>query len=397
MAAVIRFLPDTWRDAIWRPISMAAPDAGVYVEIMAPDIRFTAIIALALVWIILAFRTKWRFSAVIVLSVFVLTAFVVWLATTGNGRYFIPILLAAGPLCIGLIYHLPTSRSFRAIIAICIVGAQAFVVHENNPWHWWGYAAWNEAPFFEVALDEKALSESSTYVTVLSNSYSLLAPRFPQDSHWVNISGVLDAGKSTEGRRIQALLAASKSLMLLTLAKPDSTTVDGRPSAELKSAISGVLANQQLALREPDGCRLLPSKGLTNRDPKNSVLVDPSILAQYGFWICPLRYPATLPAKVRFENNLKVDNVFAAIEKTCPRFFRPGEAPSARVGDGFIRHYPSADMKLYVLDDGSVIYKYWRAMNPVLIGTIGDVLADGFTMDCNTIRGRSGLPWERQL
>ncbi len=25
------------------------------------------------------------------------------------------------------------------------------------------------------------------------------------------------------------------------------------------------------------------------------------------------------------------------------------------------------------------------------------VLAEGFAMDCNTIRGRSGLPWNRQL
>ena len=394
---MIRFLPDTWRDAIWRPISMAAPDAGVYVEIMAPDIRFAAIIVLALVWLTLAFRTKWRFSAVMVLSFFVSTAFIVWLATTGNGRYFIPILLVAGPLCIGIIYHLPTSRSFRAIIAICVVGAQAFVVHENNPWHWWGYASWNEAPFFEVALDEKALSEPATYVTVLSNSYSLLAPRFPEDSHWINISGVLDAEKSTEGRRVQALLAASKSLMLLTLAKPDSTTQGGRPSAELKRAISGVLANQRLTLMEPDGCRLLPSKGLANRAPENSALVDPEILAQYGFWICPLQYSTTFSKKSSSKSDLRVDAVFAVVERTCPRFFQPGEAPSARVGDGFIRHYPSADMKLYVLDDGSVIYKYWRAMNPVLIGTINDVLAGGFTMDCNTIRGRSGLPWERKL
>ena len=40
---------------------------------------------------------------------------------------------------------------------------------------------------------------------------------------------------------------------------------------------------------------------------------------------------------------------------------------------------------------------FWRALNPENIGTLGSVSAPGFKMDCNTIRGRSGLPWERKL
>ena len=66
---MIRFLPDTWRDAILRPIAMAAPDAGVYVEIMAPDIRFSVIAILILIWIALAWRVKWRLSSVTVMTV----------------------------------------------------------------------------------------------------------------------------------------------------------------------------------------------------------------------------------------------------------------------------------------------------------------------------------------
>lgn len=397
MEAVIRFVPDTWRDAIWRPISMAAPDAGVYVEIMAPDIRFAAIVALMLIWLVLARRAKWRLSQTLVLAVFVSAAFVVWLATTGNGRYFIPILFAAGPLCVALIHSLPTSRSFRALIALCVVGVQAFVVHENNPWHWWGYASWNNAPFFEMALDATALSTPSTYVTVLSNSYSLLAPRFPEASRWVNISSNPDPEKTAEGRRIQAMLAASKSLMLLTLAKPDYAGADGSPNKALRSALNGVLGIQHLALQNAGKCRFLPSKGLVNQALGNKNSVDEKTLSEYGFWICPLQYPVNVPNLAEDEKNIRVEKVFAAVENACPRFFQPGEALTARIGDGYIRHYPSADIKLYVLDNGVVLYKYWRAMNPELIGTVDAILADGLKMDCSAIRGRSGLPWERKL
>ena len=48
-----RFAPDTLRDALWRPIAMAAPDGGVYMEIMAPDVRF-ACLALLTVAVVIA-------------------------------------------------------------------------------------------------------------------------------------------------------------------------------------------------------------------------------------------------------------------------------------------------------------------------------------------------------
>ena len=37
---MIRFLADTWRDALLRPVAMAAPNSSVYIEIAAPDFRF---------------------------------------------------------------------------------------------------------------------------------------------------------------------------------------------------------------------------------------------------------------------------------------------------------------------------------------------------------------------
>jgi hypothetical protein len=395
---MIRFLPDTWLDAIMRPIAMAAPDAGVYVEIMAPDIRFAVIVALVLIWITLAWRVKYRLSPVMVLTAFVSAAFIVWQATTGNGRYFIPMLLAVGPLCIALIYRLPATQAFRIVIAVGLAGVQTLVVYQNNPWHWWGLASWSDAPFFEITLDEEALSKPSTYVTVTSISYSLVAPRFPATSRWVNISSGPDADKSAEGRKVQAMLLTSNSLMLLIPSMPDHMTSKGYPDKAITMVIDGMLGAERLALKDPESCRLLPSRGLASQAfRKNLEFIKPETLAKFGFWVCPLRYPVKRPESAVNDDNSNSHKIFEAIEKTCPRFFPPGEAVTSKIEGGFTRDYSAEDMKLYVLDDGSVFYKYWRALNPMLIGTADAVMADGFTMDCNTIRGRSGLPWNRQL
>lgn len=397
MAIVIRFIPDTWVDALLRPIAMAAPDAGVYVEIMAPDARFAVIVALVLIWVALAWRRKWRLSPALALLMFVSAAFVVWLATSGNGRYFIPVLLAAGPLCIALIQGLPSTKGFSGVIAAGVVCVQAFIVYQNNPWHSWQLAPWSNAPFFEVTLDGEALTQPATYVTATSISYSLIASKFPAASRWVNISSQPDPDNSVDGRRVQALLAASKSVRLLIPSVPDYVTSSGLPNEAIVKVINGMLGRQRLALQNSAECRLLPSRGLASEAFRDVTAIKPATLAKIGFWVCPLQYPVNSAKPALNEGSPRINKAFDTIENACPRLFPPGEALTTRTDGAYMRGYSSADMKLYVLDDGTVFYKYWRAINPMLIGSVDAVLAKGFKMDCDTIRGRSGLPWNREI
>ena len=64
---------------------------------------------------------------------------------------------------------------------------------------------------------------------------------------------------------------------------------------------------------------------------------------------------------------------------------------------GVRRFYVDSDMRLYVFKDGRVVYKYMRALNPVILGTLEEVMAPEFRIDCTGIRGRAGLPWEREI
>ncbi|MBG9388888.1 hypothetical protein [Caenimonas aquaedulcis] len=394
---MIRFLPDTWRDAILRPIAMASPDGAVYVEIIAPDFRFVFLILLALMWLVLARGEQRRKSAPLVLLAFTAVAFVPWLTTTGNGRYFIPFLLIAGPLCIGMLQLIPLSRSFRLTLAAGMVLCQVFVIHEVSPWRYWGHVVWGEGEPFPVEVPADVAAQPATYVTLSSISYSLIAPRFHPQSRWVNIStqpGLAD--KSKEGLRTQALIAAPGPLKVIFPTVPGGQEGD-RLDPQLGLAIDGLLARQGLSLEDAGKCRLMRSTGLAGM--ASSKLADEAAgrAGIHGFWLCTLARRASERSKDAPVLLPRAEEVFAKLERTCPRIFPPNETVSLRIPQGAVRGYPGSDFKLYVLDDGRVFYKYYRALNSVDLGRIDEVLAPGFKIDCNQVQGRSGLPWERTI
>lgn len=393
---MIRFLPDTWRDALLRPIAMASPDGGVYVEIIAPDFRFLFVLALLLAVAGFAlFRSSTPTPALRILLALTALAFVPWLVTSGNGRYFIPFLLIAGPLCIALVQSLPVSRNLRASIALLMVAWQGVALYENDPWRWWGHVAWQDGPAFAVAIPSEVSAQPATYVTLASISYSILAPRFHPDSRWINISAQRGTGdQSPDGLRTQALIAAPGPLRLLFPSVPGGESGE-RLGQALGVAINDLIARQGISIEDLQACRLLRSSGLA--DMASRRVADEGKEALHGFWVCPLVRGAAPSRPDAGPPPPWIEDVFAKLERTCPQIFRAGEAVSLRIPSGAVRGYPGSDFKLYVLGDGQVLYKYFRALNPVVIGNAPDIMTPGFTMDCNNIKGRSGLPWERAI
>lgn len=398
---MIRFEPDTWRDALLRPIAMAAPDAGVYIEIMAPDFRFAVAIVLIVLLAILALWRKLSAASLkptAILLVIMTVAFWPWLNSSGNGRYFIAFLLAVGPLCIALVYLLPLTRGFRLTLAACVVAVQAFVVFYSDPVKFWGLSQWREPPYFQLDLPQDLATVPATYVTLSSISYSLVAPLFPAASSWINIaSATTDRENTMQGRRIHALLSSGKPLTLLVPTIPEYATSQGLPDAEIVRSITLMLADHRIALSNPAQCRMLRSGGLASTPSYKNRRPSDSRFELAGFWVCPLRYPVAAPAARPDVAMSQFDAVFDKVETLCPRFFRPGEARTKIIRGGELRQYAESDMKVYVMNDGVVLYKYLRTFSAERIGTMDEVMSGKATVDCTKIRGRSGLPWEREI
>jgi len=393
---MIRFVPDTWRDAWLRPLAMTAPDAGVYIETMAPDFRFMFALALAATVLVLLLvrreRPLLKLKPVVLLFATIALAFVPWLATTGNGRYFMPFLLAIGPLCLVLVHLLPATRIFRLATATCLVAVQAFAVHQSDSIRQWGLASWGDS-YFQVEIPDDLRERTGTYVTMPSVSFSLIAPKFHPASRWVSTAWLTtDRTQTTAGRRVQALLSQPNPVLLVP-SIPEHATARSLPDEEAIRGINQFLEEHGLAVELPGQCRLLPSESLASMPAyRQARAIGNTAIA--GFWACPLRYPV---ASSRPKNRQsRFDAVFEKVETLCPRFFRAGEAATRVIRGGEMREYSEADMRVYVMEDEVVFYRYRRTISPGQIGTIAEVMNGTATVDCSRIRGRSGLPWERE-
>jgi len=408
---MIRFMPDTWWDALLRPFAMADPNGWVYVELLAPDFRFALAILLALLvaGMLLAKRIPdSRLRPVITVFIVLFASFIPWLLTTGNGRYFMPYIIVIGPLCVGLIYLLPSTRSMRASLAVVALGLQGFALYQNSPWTpfgSWGFIDWKEAPYFSLNIAPEDIRGDETFVTLPNMTFSAVAPLFPDSVRWVNLSTFNGVDVETDTQNYQPvreMLNSAKNLRLFQKAQPHEMAEGSvQPSEKAVSEINAYLHPHKLALTEPPNCRLMRSASVARHTmvPTNVDSDDKArLLANSGFWICPLVYPAKVPKAADLtKNQMRAIEVLGKMEQVCPRFFAPGQKLVGRYAEGYARSYSSSDSTLIWTRNDEVWVQNARSLTPERIGSAEEVLSPNFSFDCTRFRGRAGLPWEREI
>jgi hypothetical protein len=392
---VIRFVPDNLAEAFLRPLAMATPNGGVYVEMMAPDLRFAFLAgAMLITFLSTSGRQAARKAAIMPLTLYGAVAFALWLATSGNGRYFIPGLLLAGPLLIGWLYRSNSSRSMKMTLGGLMLAVQGWAVWQTSPWDAWSQTAWIAPNGFQVAVDERARTEPSTYVTLTSPTYSIVAPQFSHDARWINLDALQGHRRPTEEEAVRNLLAVSRQIVLVTPAEsPQAQSVS---DGELVTAFNRRLQNEGLRIARFSDCRMLPSASMRPRVPirltRGNDVVE---LGPVGFWLCDMKYDASA---VRPPSQMPelLASLVGEIEHACPRFFPLGRGQRTVLESMTIVNYPNSDMKLYADNSGDISYLYYRALNPVQIASNG-VLRRDIEAWCDNVQGRSGVPWARGL
>lgn len=385
---MIRFQPDTLRDALWRPITMAMPDAGIYMEGRAPDLRFGALLLLSLVLLASLFRGRRPSRTVVPLVLFTWLAFAGWVATSGNGRYLMPVLLLVGPVCIVVIHQLPSTRGFRLFLAGLLVVLQIGVLVGNDPRRQWSLVAWGQ-PYFSIDLSPRERSTPAAYVLATPLSYSLIAPQFDPRSRWLGIAYLTgDPNASVDDRRAQAFLAQATRQGL-----PLRVVMPSYPGNTHFDDIRRKLEAQRLAMGPLESCEFHYSATLASLVPPDAA----RSADRAGFQICPLQYPVDAPRQPSQVVPADVDRAFRWIEAACPRLFPRGLERTVHSGDTYYRYYHGHELQVFVREDGEMFFKYWRALQPNHVGRLEQVLASGATFDCHRVNGRSGLPWERSL
>jgi hypothetical protein len=268
---------------------------------------------------------------------------------------------------------------------------QAFLLTEISPWNAWTFVQWRDRDAFPVEIPPEVAATPATFVTLSNISYSLIAPRFHPQSRWINLSKLGSAASAPDIRRATDFLGQSKQPLRLLFPSLPGMAIDGHPREELRAAVDAMLARHALALEPSDACRLLRSEGLERMAHGEDSTED----AQ-GFWLCDLRHGSPAPAGSAPPTS-PADRVFEAMERRCPKLFRRGEASTVPIPAGAMREYQGADTKLYVLNDGTVMYKYMRSLNPVIVGAADAVAAGRVQINCDQVRGRTVFPWQRDI
>lgn len=387
---MLRFIPDTWVEGLLRPFLLADSAAGLYIEIHAPDLRFAAA-ALLLAAALLGRRqlsmlepAQWRLLLALV------TCFYFWTLVSGNGRYFFWGLLVVGPLVVLSARHLRVTRAMRNTLLLGVFTLQGLAVSMTFEPNVWGLRPWVQGP--GLALEPTPVAEKPAVIlTIGAISYSIVVPALHPQSRWVNISGQQNLVPGMpEHARLQAMLDGPLPVKLMVRATHLVLGPEGQPLPQAEKVMQRHLQYQGLELsREP--CELVR----TQLAALPMELRDRPAELQ-GFLFCPVRRSGGVQeAPVTEVVAPEMDEVFAQVERRCPRFFPPGNALTRERDGALVRHYSHSDTSLYVDDSGEVYYKYFRALNPTTIATIEQVRQGRFSIDCTTLPGRYVPPWAR--
>jgi hypothetical protein len=388
---MVRFLPDSWLEGLLRPFVMADPAGSLYFEAAAPDWRF----ALFIGFMVLALATRRGrlplTSAQQSALLSMILMFYVWTFAIGNGRYFMAGLLLVGPLLVMAWRLLPGTVAFRALTLVAVVALQVFTLQWQYESNVWGLVRWYQGP--GLPLQASALRERpAVFLSIGSQTYSVLVPRFHPGSRWVNIAGQRKITPQTlEYPRLQALLDDPLPKYVVMPLNPEYMSATLQPTAPMLDMIFDSLPVQGWApAAQP--CEVLRSSlalGVLGK-------LDDAVPRQ-GFWLCPIqRAEAARPRVAQLRSTAsRVSDVFDLVEHRCPRFFPPGQGVETHEDAVATRHYSAADTRLFIDSSGQVYYKYFRSLNATRIGSVEDVRQDRYTIACDKLPGRYQLPWQR--
>ena len=388
---MLRFLPDGWLEGLLRPFLLLDPVAGLYAELAAPDWRFALLITCLLV-VLAARRGRLPLAVpqkIALLSLAVM--FYVWTFAIGNARYFVAGLLLVGPLLMMGWRLLPGTLAFRSLMLVGILALQGFAVQLNYVANAWGVVPWRggQGPIVQAS---PLREHPAIFLTLSVMSYSILVPHFHPKSRWANIAGQRDITPAApEYPRLQALLKSPLPKYVVVPAVPQYLSKERLPIGPMRDFLAQSLAVHGLVLSGA-ACTLLRS------DVSAGSLGGPEGGAPYrGFWFCPVQVAAVgASSDVKAgKKNHEFSDIFERVERRCPRFFPAGDTMESHADGILMRRYPMADTRIYIDGQGQVLFKYFRSMNPTLIGTVNDVRLDRFTIACDKLPGRYQPPWVR--
>lgn len=384
-----RFLLSSLQDLVTFPLRLASLRSWEYTEVVAPDLRLIALIVVSVTGLVLSvIRTsRQQFTSSLhrleatqkaFLSFFVISL-ALWIASSGNGRYGLPVLLLIGPLLVWAVYKAFTTKIAVLVTSLALALQIFHMTNGGNPR--WRPAPW-KAEWFDITVPPALTRQPFLYLSQGIQSYSFVVPFLNSDSAFVNILGQWSIPSEGYGSvRLKNLLQKYDGRTRILAPFPKASYVSGKPTSKLQSVMNASLDRLSLRVR-PETCVELhmpildDSPSTTTKDAEHGIS---EILLT-----CEVAKANARDPKLAREER-RLTPVFGLMESTCPGLFSPPGSALDRVDKYWKKYYANTDVSLW--SDGiTLFYTKSPTLLNVGIGNVSNLEEIGKEFDCRSIR-----------
>lgn len=372
-----RFRPATFWEFANRPFEMMMPMRRQHTEGSAPDLRFAALF-IALVaaaspglqyvrarGTIQDPDTGEHRESVRILSA-VTMAFVVawclWLKSSGNSRYFVPMGCVASVLLAAILHRAYRRWKDPTLVGIAlIVLAQAVQIAMGSDWRRNG-DVW-AGPLLPMQYPDRFRNEPYLFLSTSFLSGSAFLSQWHPESGMITISGFYTIGPDRPGwDRARDMIAQNADRMRLLTPLPkgyDETTGLPGPASHLD-----VYVRRFGLAVDADDCAFVKAQN----NFVDAARVDER--ERWTTWVTCRLLPNPAGAERYIREVRGVDVIFDRVEATCPNLFHPPR-PVTEQHPNWTRLYNmGSEIQLWIAD-GRLLYRSpFLGGDPIDIGTV---------------------------
>ncbi|WP_206859991.1 glycosyltransferase family 87 protein [Lysobacter changpingensis] len=387
-----RFMPDSplqWISRLWE---MASMRRYVYQETFAPDIRPALALMVTLGGVLIAVHrlvrrrtqatsnhvSRWS-GADADLAVFCIVAYVGWLATSGNGRYALALLMLMGLWLARACYLVMPDKLARSLALIVIPLQLAHFVSGQDV----RIAAepWTNASYLPVEVPEKLADTPYLHLVVGgSQTNASLAAFFHRNGALINPIGQMSlpmhgANGDQLKRRFERWKGRTR---LLFPAFPAVSKQD-----RLRNAVAVMIRRLGFTVDWSD-CVQVRYRAATAPDDSSYWWIHQKFLPgklDRQLTSCALIAAPILPTTIDPMNE-KAERVFALLERECPLVYGPSPPVTERAPNAWERLYANTDTVVVVSPTKGVLASRERVLSIRYLGTIDEVLEGRGDLQC---------------
>lgn len=396
-----RFAPHDLLDALAFPFRMALPVPWVYSEAIAPDLFPGAVVVLALAAGGVALWRRRRGAPALPAAtvvdggaerlfwIYMACAWLVWLATSGNGRYALPLLLLTGVATALLALRaLDEKRALAVCVLLALLQTGNLSIASAVRW---SSGQWTRH-WITMDVPARLRAEPMLYLSADGVVKSALARQVHPDSVFVQLVGATYSvpGDGATGAWVREAIARHPGRIRAVFAAPPEVKDHAAGFAAYIDMLGRTLDRIGLAVDASD-CERIPVNGQPAAGPNfNKRLARP---AKENLWTCGAH--AITPSPRMAMDRARADRTFADLEARCPKLYRPAGVQTEGDGRIWTRVYPMHDALIVTVNqgDGVVSQRLFGQGARQQVGALGTWAADVARYDCSLpLGGIRGAP-----